>query len=112
MISSKATVACTFSAQATASIIAQRLKTSSQVLPEAAWEPEAVFLQFFEAGESGRDTVVMVADEGLVLYWLLRSLHLSAAEASAGVPLYRIGHASITLVNVRRSKGMEVIAVG
>merc|ERR1712130_274953 len=102
MISKRMTVTCTPSAEQTAVVVARRFNTIPQVLPDSiVHEPEAAFLQFFTAPtDSGRDTVVMVADHGPLLYWILRSLYLSPAEAQSTTQLYCIGHASITLVNV------------
>lgn len=114
MLSGHVSVTCTTGAQETAGGVAQRFRAKLQVFPDSISEhPEAGFLQFFcpPQGHS-RDTVVMVADDGPVLYWLLRALHMSPEEAKAGSALYRIEHASITLVNVRSDGSMKVVTVG
>jgi len=116
MISKHITVTCTPSAERTAVVMARRFNIVPQVLPDSIVdEPEAAFLQFFTAPEaSRRDTVIMVAEDGPLLYWLLRSLYLGPPEARSMSSLYCIGHASITLVNVRAraERSMEVIAIG
>ena len=53
----------------------------------------------------------MVAEDGPLLYWLLRALHMTPEEAVVASGSYRIGEASIALVNVN-SRGTKVIAFG
>merc|ERR1712039_113202 len=114
MISSHCSVCCTAGAQETAGGVAARFRAKLQVFPDSITEhPEAGFLQFFTPPiEHGRDTVVLIAEDGPVLYWLLRALHLSPDEAKASSALYRIENASITLVNVRSDGSMKVVTVG
>ena len=84
------------------------------MFPDSITEhPEAGFLQFFTPPtDHGRDTVVLIAEDGPVLYWLLRALHLAPDEAKASSGLYRIDNASITLVNIRSDGSMKVVTVG
>eukprot|EP00927_Polykrikos_kofoidii_P040065 TRINITY_DN34310_c0_g1_i1.p1 TRINITY_DN34310_c0_g1~~TRINITY_DN34310_c0_g1_i1.p1 ORF type:complete len:515 (+),score=90.93 TRINITY_DN34310_c0_g1_i1:77-1546(+) len=114
MVSGHLTVACTVAAQPTAAGVARRYRTVPQVLPDSITEhPEAAFLRFFTPStERGRDTVVMVAEDYPILYWLLRALHMSQDEAKAVISSYRIGHASVSLVNIRSDGSIKVVAVG
>jgi len=114
MVSGHMTVTCTSGAQMTGNQIAKQFRTAPQVFPDSISEhPEAAFLQFFTppTGHS-RDTVVMVAEDKPILYWLLRALHMSPEEAMAATGSYCIGHASVTLVNVRSDGMMKVVTVG
>ncbi|CAE7571732.1 KCNB2 [Symbiodinium natans] len=65
MMSGKAVVACTSSAQSTAAVLASKFKAVPQLFPDSILEqPEAAFLQFFQAPDEGsRDTVVIVSEE-------------------------------------------------
>eukprot|EP00928_Gymnodinium_smaydae_P015791 TRINITY_DN15864_c0_g1_i1.p1 TRINITY_DN15864_c0_g1~~TRINITY_DN15864_c0_g1_i1.p1 ORF type:complete len:571 (+),score=112.49 TRINITY_DN15864_c0_g1_i1:156-1715(+) len=115
VVSGSATVACAGAAsQRMAAKIAKALRTSPQVMPDSITDqPEAAFLQFFCPPEGrSRDTVVLVADDRPLLYWLLRSLHLSAQEIDDKISSYCIGHASITVVNVRADRATKVVTVG
>mmetsp|Transcript_106885 Transcript_106885/g.300537 ORF Transcript_106885/g.300537 Transcript_106885/m.300537 type:complete len:509 (-) Transcript_106885:107-1633(-) len=114
MFSSHVMVTCTSAARRTAEAIARQFRTGPQVLPESIVEqPEAGFLQFFSVSpERTRDTVVMVAEDGPLLYWLLRALGMSQEESKVGMAGYCIGHASVTLVNAKRDGSMQVMAVG
>jgi broad specificity phosphatase PhoE len=114
MVSGHLTVACTPSSEVTAALIARKFKTFPQIFPDSiSQEPEAAFLQFFgPPTEHKRDTVVMVAEDGPVLYWLLRSLYMTPEEAKASAALYRIGHASISIVQIKSDGTMRVVAVG
>jgi len=114
MVSGHLTVACTAAARETAAAVAQHFKSRLQQLPDSvAEQPEAAFLQFFRPpAEHGRDTVVLVAEDAALLYWLLRALHMSPEEARAMIPSYRISHASVTLLNMRADGNMKVVAVG
>lgn len=114
MVSSHMMVACTAGAERTANEIARKFRTVPNVLPEdISVEPEAAFLQYVVPPTAhSRDTVVMVAEDGPVLYWLLRALNMMPEEATAAAKSYCIGHASITLVNVKSSGAMRVVAVG
>jgi len=114
MVSSHAVVTCTPAAEVTAAAVARRFKTAPQIFPQSITEqPEAAFLQFFcSTTERSRDTIVMVAEDGPVLYWLLRALHLSQEEAKAAIGSYCIGPCSVTLVNVKADGVMKVVAVG
>mmetsp|Transcript_35892 Transcript_35892/g.65874 ORF Transcript_35892/g.65874 Transcript_35892/m.65874 type:complete len:533 (-) Transcript_35892:151-1749(-) len=114
MVSSHAVVTCTPAGEVTAAAVARRFKTAPQIFPQSITEqPEAAFLQFFcSATERSRDTIVMVAEDGPVLYWLLRALHLSQEEAKAAIGSYCIGPCSVTLVNVKADGVMKVVAVG
>lgn len=114
MVSGHMLVTCTATAQATAAAIAGRFRLRPQLLPDSITEhPEAAFLQFF-APPSGhsRDTVVMVAEDSTVLYWLLRALKMTQEESRAATSCYCIGHASVTLVNIRADGSTKVVAVG
>lgn len=114
MVSGHLTVTCTSGSQGAAFSIAQRYKSHPQVLPDSViQEPECAFLQFFSPPtEHKRDTVVMVAEDGPVLYWLLRSLRMTPEEAQAAAALYRIGHASISIVQIKSDGTIRVVAVG
>merc|ERR1712026_182448 len=114
MVSGHLTVTCTSSAQATASAIAKMFRTAPQVFPDSVSEnPEDAFCQFFRPPTAhSRDTVAMVADDGPVLYWLLRALQMSPMEAKAASAAYCIGNASVTFVNIRSGGSMKVVAVG
>jgi len=114
MMSGKAVVASTSSAQSTAAALAGKFKAVPQLFPDSILEhPEAGFLQFFQAPEEGsRDTVIIVAEDTLLLYMLLRSLGMSAEESKAALPLYSIGHGSVTLVNLRNDGTTKVVGVG
>lgn len=114
MMSGKAVVASTSSAQSTAAALAGKFKAVPQLFPDSIAEhPEAGFLQFFQAPEEGsRDTVIIVAEDTLLLYMLLRSLGMSAEESKAALPLYSIGHGSVTLVNLRNDGTTKVVGVG
>jgi len=107
-------VACTSGAERTANAIAMKFRTVPNVLPDdISAEPEAAFLQYVVPPTShSRDTVVMVAEDGPVLYWLLRALNMSPEEAKAAAASYCIGHASITLVNVKSSGATRIVSVG
>lgn len=114
LMSAKATVTCTSAAQATAAAVAKKFKTAPQIFPDSiAEQPEAAFLQFFAPPEqSSRDTVVIVAEDTPLVYWLLRSLGMTAEEAQVATSLYSIGQASLTLVNLRSDGSTKVITVG
>lgn len=114
MISGHSTVTCTAPAQETAAAIAQQFGTRLRLLPDSISDhPEAAFLQFFNPPvEHGRDTVVMVAEDATLLYWLLRALHMSQDEAKAMIASYCISHASVTLLNIRTDRSMKVVTVG
>jgi len=114
MMSGRALVACTTGAQQTANEVAKQFKTAPQVFPGSiVQQPEAAFLQFFAPPEgSSRDTVVLIAEDGPLLYWLLRALSMSSDEANLAKASYSIGHASVTMINVRADGSRKVIAVG
>jgi len=114
MCSRTVSVVCTEAAQHTASVLGMVCKQAPQILPDSITEhPEAAFLQFFQPPEQhSRDTIVMVAEDGPILYWLLRALHMDPAEAKIGCSFYRIGQASIALVNIKSNGSTKVIAVG
>eukprot|EP00931_Biecheleriopsis_adriatica_P014500 TRINITY_DN11633_c0_g1_i1.p1 TRINITY_DN11633_c0_g1~~TRINITY_DN11633_c0_g1_i1.p1 ORF type:complete len:518 (+),score=142.92 TRINITY_DN11633_c0_g1_i1:71-1624(+) len=114
MMSGKAVVTCTSGAQVTAMAIARKFKSAPQIFPDSISEqPEAAFLQFFAPPEeSSRDTVVIVAEDTCLLYWLLRSLGMSPEESQVATSLYSIGPASITLVNLKSDSSTKVITVG
>lgn len=114
MVSGHIQVISTSSASRTSTAIAQRFRSAPQVLPDSIIEqPEAAFLQLFAPPtERSRDTIVLVAESRPLLYCLLRALHLAADEATATIPAYCIGAASITLVNVRPDGSTKVVAVG
>jgi len=114
MISGHLIVACTASARETASAIAQQFKSKLQQVPDSVCEqPEATFQQFFcPPAEHSRDTVILVAEDVPVLYWLLRALHMSPDESRAMIKSYRINHASVTLLNIRTDRSAKVVAVG
>jgi len=114
MVSGHLTVTCTGAARETAAAIAQQFKSRLQQLPDSINEqPEAAFMQFFSPpAEHSRDTVVLVAEDVPVLYWLLRSLHMSPDEARAMIKSYRISQASVTLLHIRSDRSMKVVAVG
>jgi len=114
MMSGKAIVACTASAQATAAALASKFRAAPQIFPDSILEqPEAAFLQFSFAPEEGsRDTVIIVAEDTLLLYILLRSLGMSTDESKVAFTLYSIGHGSVTLVNRRNDGTTKVVAVG
>lgn len=114
MVSSHFTVACTTAAQPTAAAVAKLFRTQAQVFPDSIVEhPEAAFLQFFTPPTAhSRDTVTMVAEDGPVLYWLLRALQMGQEDAKAATSSYCIGHASITLVNIKADGSMKVVTVG
>merc|ERR1712150_274304 len=84
------------------------------VLPDSiADQPEAGFLQFISPPDAGktRDTVIMVAEERTLLYWLLRSLGLQPDEVQTKIDAYSVAPASVTLVNVDKHGQMEVLSV-
>lgn len=114
MVSGHMTVTCVPPAQRTAAAVSKVFRTAPQVFPDSISEsPEAAFLQFFTPPTAhGRDTVVMVADDAPVLYWLLRALSMSPEEAKAASASYKVGHASVTLVNIRSDGSMKVVTVG
>lgn len=116
MVSSHMVVTCTtsFAAQQTANAVARKFHVMPKLLPDSVAEhPEGAFLQFFSSPEDrSRDTVVMVAEDKTVLYWLLRALQMSPQESKAATSAYCIGHASITLVNVKSDRSIKVVAVG
>lgn len=114
MLSAHLTVTCTVGAQETGGAVAQQFRGKLKVFPDSISEhPESGFLTFFvPPAEHSRDTVVMIADHGPVLYWLLRALHMSPEEAKASSAMYCINHASVTLVNVRSDGSMKVVTVG
>merc|ERR1711924_190698 len=104
---------CTPSAEKTAAAIAHRFRTHPQVFPDSIHDqPEAAFLQYFCPPGRSRDTVVMIADDKPVLYWLLRALHMSPEESMAAGKSYAIRHGSVTLINVRSDGSMKVVCVG
>lgn len=113
-VSGRGHVVCTSGAERTATAIAMKFGTVPNVLPEdISMEPEAAFLQYVVPPTShSRDTVVMVAEDGPVLYWLLRALNMNPEEAKVAASSYCIGHASITLVNVKSSGAMRIVSVG
>eukprot|EP00440_Ansanella_granifera_P006264 gb/GFBE01006792.1/.p1 GENE.gb/GFBE01006792.1/~~gb/GFBE01006792.1/.p1 ORF type:complete len:359 (+),score=64.19 gb/GFBE01006792.1/:1-1077(+) len=114
MMSGKAVVTCTSDAQVTAMAIARKFKAAPQIFPDSIVEqPEAAFFQFFAPpDESSRDTVVIVAQDTLLLYWLMRALGMSPEESQVATSLYSIGHASVTLVNLKGDGSTKVITVG
>jgi hypothetical protein len=114
MISGHITITCTAGVESTAVAIAQKYKTVPQVFPDSiTQEPEAAFLQFFcPPTEHKRDTVVIVAEDGPVLYWLLRSLYMQPVEAKASASFYRVGHASISIVQIKSDGAMRAVGVG
>jgi len=114
MVSGHMTVVCTSSARSTAAGIAKLFKTAPQVFPDSIAEhPEAAFLEFFKPPSAhSRDTICMVADDGPVLYWLLRALQLSPEDAKATMGAYCIGNASITLINIKSDGSTKVVTVG
>jgi len=113
MMSGHITVTSTVGAQPPAVAVARRFRTMPKLFPDSIAEhPEAAFSSLFCASERSRDTVVIVAEDSSVLYWLLRALHMSPEDAKAMAPLYRIGHASVTLVNMRADGSTKVVAVG
>jgi len=114
MVSGHMQVVCTPAAEFTALAICRLFRTGPQVLPESIGEqPEAAFLQFFAPPMAhSRDTICMVADDGPVLYWLLRALQMGPDEARAASASYALGRASVTLVNIRNDGSMKVVTVG
>lgn len=117
MISGKAVVTCTSGSQATAAMIAKKFKTAPQIFPESLTASpefsEAAFLQYFTSPEEGsRDSVIIVAEDAPLLYWLLRALGMSAEESQIATSLYSIGNGSVTLVNLRSDGTTKVVAVG
>jgi len=115
MVSRRVTVACTSTSQQTASAISQLVKCHPVLLPDSTVEyPEGTFLQFFQPPEAAnsRDTVVIVAEDGPLVYWLLRALNMTSEEATAASRFYNIGQSSVALVNVKNNGTIKVIAVG
>lgn len=114
MVSRTIQVASTAAAQQTGDAIAQMVKQPLQVMPESITEyPEAAFQQFFTPPEEhSRDTIILVAETSPVLYWLLRALQMNPEEAQLGRALYRIGQASVALVNIKSNGTAKVVAVG
>eukprot|EP00929_Paragymnodinium_shiwhaense_P064477 TRINITY_DN32286_c0_g1_i1.p1 TRINITY_DN32286_c0_g1~~TRINITY_DN32286_c0_g1_i1.p1 ORF type:complete len:529 (-),score=135.25 TRINITY_DN32286_c0_g1_i1:98-1684(-) len=114
MVSGHVTVICTRGGQVTANAVAKKFHTVPQVFPDSiAEQPEAAFLEFFTAAtEHKRDTVCMVAEDGPLLYCLLRALHLGPEEAMLSIGAYNIGHASVSLVNIRQDGKTKVVTVG
>jgi len=114
MVSRNVSVVCTAAAEPAASAIAGVFKQKPQVFPDCiSEEPEAAFVQYIGPAEEGhRDTVVMVAEDGPVMYWLLRALHMNPQDAAVATSLYRTGHGSYALVNVKSNGSTKVIAMG
>jgi len=112
MVSGHITITSTANAKPTADAIAQRYNTRARVL-SIDQEPELAFLQFFcPPTEHKRDTVVIVAEDMVLIYCLLRALNMSPQEAQVAVSLYRIGHASVSIIQVKSDGVMKVVAVG
>jgi len=114
MVSGRMSVTSTVNAAQTADAIAQEFKARLNIFPDSITEhPEGAFLQFFcPPGEHSRDTVVMVGEDGPILYWLLRALQMAPDEAKLAASSYCIGNASITLVNIRSNGSTKVVTVG
>jgi len=114
MVSRTMTVASTVAAQATGDALAQVFKQPLQVMPDSITEfPEAAFQQFFVPPEAhSRDTIVLVAETSPVLYWILRALQMNPEEAQLGRALYRIGQASVALINIKSNGTAKVVSVG
>jgi len=114
MTSGHTSVISTVAGQPTAAFLARQFKSAPQVLPDSITEaPEAAYLQFFcPPSEHSRDTVIMVGEDVLLMYMLLRALRMSPDEAKVATASYSIGHASVTLVNVKADGSMKVVAVG
>lgn len=114
MMSGHVTVTCTSAAEFTGLAIAQQFRVAPQVLPDSISEhPEAGFLSFFSPPTAHtRDAIIMVADDAPLLYWLLRALYFEPDKAKAAASLYNIGHACVSLVNVRPDSTMKVVGVG
>lgn len=121
MVSRHLHVACSDSpaARSTAAAVATLFRRTPQVLrlrdggADVADQLEAAFLQFFSPpGGHNRDTVVLVAEDRPLLYWLLRALGLSSEESQESISSYNIGHGSVTLVNIRSNGTMKVVSVG
>lgn len=113
MISGRVRVVCTVAGLPIATTVARSFDVQPLTLPEGlAEEPEAAFLQFLCAPEDrNRDAVVLVAEEGPVIYWLLRALGMSSEEVRATASSYRVSEASVTLINIKRDS-MSVLGVG
>lgn len=115
MMSGTVTLACMKTAEATAKAIGKSFGVVPVILPDCiADQPEAAFLQFMCApeGGKGRDTVVMVAEEFTLLYWLLRSLNLAPNDVREKIASYTVAPASVTLVRIDGGGQMDVISVG
>jgi hypothetical protein len=114
MVSGHTTVVSTEDSQPTAAGIGQQLRAPVQLLPSSITaHPEAGYLQFFTPPtQHSRDTVVMVAEDAPVLYWLLRALGHAPEEAKVTAGSYSIRSASVTLVNVRPDGSTKVVTVG
>ena len=114
MISRSGQVVHTESSQLMASNMARVLKLRSAALPAStAADPELAFQQFCcPPSSKSRDVLVLVAEASVLMYWLLRALQLGPEQAKAVSALYRITESSVSLINVRSSGGMKVVAVG
>ena len=70
-------------------------------------------MQYIGPAEEGqRESVVMIAEDGPIMYWLLRALHMSPQDAAIATSLYRTGKGSYALVNVKANGSTKVIAMG
>jgi len=114
MVSATVQVACTRGALETAAAVAREFRKRPQILPDSvAQDPELTFQQFFcPPTEHGRDTVVIVAEDLPLLYWLLRALHMTPEEARDMRKAYCISCASLTLLNIRPDRACKVVTVG
>jgi len=114
MVSATVQVACTRGALETAAAVAREFRKRPQILPDSiTQDPELAFQQFFcPPTEHGRDTVVIVAEDLPVLYWLLRTLHMTPEEARDMRKAYCISCASLTLLCIRPDRGCRVVTVG
>jgi phosphohistidine phosphatase SixA len=114
MVSASLQVACTRGALETAAAVAREFRKRPQILPDSvAQDPELTFQQFFcPPTEHSRDTVVMVAEDLPILYWLLRSLHMTPDEARDMRKAYCISCASLTMLSIRPDRACKVVTVG
>lgn len=114
MISTHWTLVCTTAGTPTGTGIAEKCNIKAQTHSDSIVEqPEAAFLQYFcLPTEHNRDTVVLVADDGPLLYCLLRALQMSPEEAQLKATAYCIDQASVTLVNVKSNGNIRVVSVG
>lgn len=114
MVSTHWSLACTSAGKHTAAEIVRKCGIKAQTSSDSIIEqPEAAFLQYFcPPTNHSRDTVVLVADDGPLLYCLLRGLQIPPEEAQIRATAYDIGQASVTLVNVKSNGSTRVVSVG